>query len=316
MGFSENTVRKGIDIDMVVLRKSFAIFLMIAFFAAPGLCGVTEPLVLEIKEETLTLMATFTGDELCIRNGTEIFQRIPCDEETAKQAEACSMECISLIDMNFDGFPDLQILESLGSVNAYYACYLWNPESGLFEENEPLGEIANPTFHEDTKEISAFFHVNAMDNMESLSAWRNGELVMLWCKTQNYVDHLNLFEVTEERLNDDGVLENVFERHFTEKQMERYLQGELPLEKNVLDLMGRAAAEILGSNISGDPRFHGEYFPEGQHMTAWLVDLENGDLACFEVPDDGLALYLNKGGDNGTFRINFGKKATLGKRLN
>ena len=248
--------------------------------------------------------------------GTKTVQRIPCDEDTVRVVEEISMELVSPVDMNFDGFLDLQIPESLGSINTYYACYLWNPEKNLFQKNEALEEISSPQFHEDTKEIFSFFHGTATDNVEALYAWRDGRLTMLWRKTQSYEEDSGRFVITEESLKEDGTPGIDFERSFSEEELERYLQGDSGVNEKTRSLMKAASEAIFGTTISGEPRYHGEYTsPEGKHVAAWLVELGNGEMVCFEVPDGDTALYLNKGGDSGTFLINFGEVISLGDRL-
>ncbi len=301
---------------MVLIKRVLMMSLITAALAMPGGAEVMEPLTFKVGEGFPTLTVIFVEDALHVMDGTKTMQRIPCDEDVVRAVEEMSMELVSLVDMNFDGFLDLQIPESLGSINAYYACYLWNPEKSLFEKNEALEEIASPQFQEDTKEIFSFCHGTATDNVEALYTWRNGTLTLLWRKTQSYAEDSGRFVITEESLKGDGTLRIDLERSFSEEELDRYLQGDSGVNEKTHSLMKAASEAILGTTISGEPRYHGEYVsPEGKHITAWLVDLENGEIICFEVSDGDTALYLNKGGDNGTFLINFGKGITLGERL-
>ncbi|HPQ38083.1 MAG TPA: hypothetical protein PLW97_10605 [Synergistaceae bacterium] len=300
---------------MKLFGKIFMACLVAVIWTSPGISGVMEPVTFEVAEGFPSLTLTLVEGEVQVAEGAKMVQRIPCDEDAVRMAEEMSMELVSLVDMNFDGFPDLQILESLGSVNAYYACYLWNPEKSLFEKNEALEEIASPRFREDTKEISGFYHGSATDNVETLYAWREGGLTLLWRKTQAYEEDLGRFVITEERLKDDGTLETEFERSFSEEELELYLQGKSGLREEDHRRMEAASEQILGTKISGDPVYHGEALTENKGVTAWLAELENGEMVCFEVSYDGSMLYLNKGGDQGTFRVCFGEKVSLGKRV-
>lgn len=300
---------------MTMLKRTILACLITAALAIPGLSEATESRTFKVGEGAPTLTVTLGEGVIRIQKGTETIQDIPCDEETLREAENFSMDFVSLIDMNFDGFLDLQIPESLGSINVYYACYLWNPATESFERNDYLEEITSPRFDPARKEISSFCHGSATDNVEALYAWRNGRLTMLWRKTQSYDEDLGRFVLTEENLREDGTLGTDFERSFSEEEMDRYMQGDSGVDGGTRKLMERASEQILGFKIVGEPTFHGEALTEGKGVTAWLVDLENGDLACFEVSYDGSKLYMNKGGDNGTFRIEFGEKVTLGKRV-
>lgn len=57
---------------------------------------------------------------------------------------------VALVDYNFDGYRDLQLLSSLGARNAFYHVALWNPEQGRFDPLLMLGAepltLCNPTF--------------------------------------------------------------------------------------------------------------------------------------------------------------------------
>jgi len=41
-------------------------------------------------------------------------------------------------DLNFDGFPDLRLLEGTGVVNSSYLCWLWNPETQQYDYGSRL----------------------------------------------------------------------------------------------------------------------------------------------------------------------------------
>lgn len=90
---------------------------------------------------------------------------------------------------------------------------------------------------------------------------------------------------------------------------------EVSLDEGTREMISEVVKELLGSNISGDEEFHAESVTDGRDISAWLFNLKNGDIACFEVPDDRSGLYLNMGSDKGTFRVNFGERITLGDRV-
>jgi len=307
--------RKELKKDMNLFGKIFMACLAAAIWVSPGMSEVMEPVTFKVAEGFPSLTLTFAEGEVRVAEGAKMVQRIPCDEDAVRMAEEMSMELVSLVDMNFDGFLDLQIPESLGSINTYYACYLWNPEKNLFEKNEALEEIASPQFHEDAKEIFSFCHGSATDNVETLYAWREERLTLLWRKTQTYEEDLGRFVITEERLKDDDTLETEFERSFSEEELELYLRGESGLREEDRRRMEAASEQILGTKISGNPVYHGESLTENKGVTAWLAELKNGEMICFEVSYDGSMLYLNKGADQGVYRIHFGDRISLGERV-
>nr|WP_321502066.1 hypothetical protein [uncultured Dethiosulfovibrio sp.] len=87
------------------------------------------------------------------------------------------------------------------------------------------------------------------------------------------------------------------------------------LEEDTISLISRASRELLSSDIVGEGELHGEATTDGLPVSAWLFSLDNGDMACFEVPDDRSCLFINMGCDNGTFRVEFGHKVTLGEQV-
>lgn len=84
-----------------------------------------------------------------------------------------------IVDMNFDGFPDVCILYSLGMQNIYYDFWLWRPETGTFVFNEALSQVGSPQIDPETKKIHSFVHISAASNVESEYSWVNGELVLM-----------------------------------------------------------------------------------------------------------------------------------------
>ncbi len=94
------------------------------------------------------------------------------------------------------------------------------------------------------------------------------------------------------------------------------VSDEIPyLDEKTISLISKASRELLSSDISGDGELHGEGITDGLQVSAWLFNLENGDLACFEVPNDRSALFINMGYENGTFRVESGDKLTMGERV-
>ena len=94
------------------------------------------------------------------------------------------------------------------------------------------------------------------------------------------------------------------------------VSDEIPyLDEETISLISKASRELLSSDISGDGELNGEGITDGLQVAAWVFNLENGDLACFEVPNDRSALFINMGYENGTFRVESDDKLTMGERV-
>lgn len=300
---------------MKKMSRFFFACLAVIILVAPGISKEIAPLVFVVSDDGPSLGITVKDSCVIVLSGDSTVQEFPWRGDPLEEDEERSFELFSALDMNFDGFTDFRVARETGVSNLYYSCYLWNPKTGKFEENGPLGDISNPDFDEEAEKISSFTHESATDNREDIFRWVDGHLTMTWSKVQRYDEARGFFVVTEESLNDKGVMETISERSFDEVQISRYLDGEPCLDEETLSIISKASRELLSSDISGEGELHGEAITDGLSVAAWVFNLENGDMACFEVPDDRSALFINMGYENGTFRVESGDKLTIGERV-
>ena len=76
-------------------------------------------------------------------------------------------------DMNFDGYTDFRLPSSLGSVNSFYYCWLWDMSAKTFKYYPPLSAICSPVFNKNTDgQLSVQKHelVTADENITSTGA--------------------------------------------------------------------------------------------------------------------------------------------------
>ncbi|MDY3282824.1 M15 family metallopeptidase [Dysosmobacter sp.] len=89
-------------------------------------CGVYKIEVLEGETVLQTLLVKDAIDAACAAAGTENYG----DEDRTNYFTIDSG--LALEDLNFDGCPDLRLIQALGTVNASWLCWLWEPENSRF----------------------------------------------------------------------------------------------------------------------------------------------------------------------------------------
>ncbi len=92
----------------------------------------------------------------------------PASDDTATQLIA--------EDMNFDGYTDFRLPSSLGSVNSFYYCWLWDMSEKTFKYYYPLSAICSPEFKKDTKEIVSTNRSSASRYDVTTYTWVDGQL--------------------------------------------------------------------------------------------------------------------------------------------
>lgn len=226
---------------MRLLARSILTCLIIAILVTPGISEDFDPFVLKVSDSGPSLTVTVKYSTVVVKDGSRTVQKIPYDKESMdelmkemQEVNGDLSDLFSSLDMNFDGFLDLLISTSLYTRNTSYICYLWNPKIGKFEINEPLGDICNLTCDEETKKIRGFFHESASDNVEEEYEWLDGEITLTWRKIQIYDFEKELFVVTEERLNSDGVMVQVSEKFLSEDELIKLLEGESFLDEKII----------------------------------------------------------------------------------
>lgn len=93
------------------------------------------------------------------------------------------------VDMNFDGYLDLQFLNTLGATgNSGSRYWLYNPARARFEFNQSLSELGGAKADAATRTIHTYSKGGAagMVYWSAVHAWENGKLVTLEEESQNY----------------------------------------------------------------------------------------------------------------------------------
>lgn len=79
-------------------------------------------------------------------------------------------------DMNFDGYTDFRLPSSLGNVNSFYYCWLWDMSAKTFKYYPPLSAICSPVFNKNTKEIVSTNRSSAARYDVTTYKWIDGQL--------------------------------------------------------------------------------------------------------------------------------------------
>ena len=146
--------------------RRFLCALLLTLLCLPALAEETTPdLVFAVtnagpsgREERPNLLAV----EVTAADGS--FSQVVTWQSMEDATHDGPVPLVSLVDYNFDGYTDLQLLAAQGAYNVYYAVALWDAEQGCFREvaahckHLPGGKIAqeitqaefcNPAFYPD-----------------------------------------------------------------------------------------------------------------------------------------------------------------------
>lgn len=84
---------------------------------------------------------------------------------------------VVLVDMNFDGYTDVRVLQSQGVQNIYYDAWLFDPATRKFVKNDELSELGDAGFNVSDKTVTSFESLSATDKLDRTFTFENGKLV-------------------------------------------------------------------------------------------------------------------------------------------
>jgi len=110
---------------------------------------------------------------------------------------------LDTIDVNFDGYADLEIFSHDGGAgpNCGNNYYIFNPRTGLFDFNEQLSALSQPSISSKTKSIYSSCRAGAGIHGQETYAWRDRTLTLVEFYETNYLDDDNV-SVTHQFLVD------------------------------------------------------------------------------------------------------------------
>lgn len=151
--------------------------------------SVTEDAFNEAADRPYTLTAHITAEDGSLAQAVTWHSN-----ETPNIERAAAL--VLLVDHNFDGYHDLQLLTAAGARNVFYAFALWNPQQGRFDEVTTLHgeqlEVCNPILYHDRREILSIVQ----------DGWRYRTETLLWWRDDRTVVERVIAEVYDPGMND------------------------------------------------------------------------------------------------------------------
>jgi hypothetical protein len=98
-----------------------------------------------------------TLGDIDITTGTssEVIQTIDNATDPNAIAPAKALSVLAVVDANFDGYQDLQLLSQCGGTgNCSYDFYLYDPKANQFVHNDFLSGLTTPSFYEAKKQVT------------------------------------------------------------------------------------------------------------------------------------------------------------------
>lgn len=191
-------MRRLVMVLMLTLIWPFGVNLPLA-----QACEEGASLSVAIGKGAPTVSIAISADKIAVyREGRthSLLQEIPYTAAMLPELE--DSERVIAEDMNFDGYLDLKIASSQGSVNVYYNCWLWDPKSRNFVLQEELSRLASPVFNSDVKTVYSFTHISAADSEEAIYVWKDGRLWPVQIIERSYDPDGDRLIAREYRLDD------------------------------------------------------------------------------------------------------------------
>ncbi len=150
------------------MKQRILLFLLCAALLLPTLtaCGGERHDLLSSRE--------IDGITYCVRgSGTRVKQLVVKEGETILWSTSVKVDRkvgtlrgtygFEVLDLNFDGHPDLMIVTSVAGDCQAYQCWLKDPESGSYVKSEALSGLCNIQTDEKLQAVFAFSHTFRQD---------------------------------------------------------------------------------------------------------------------------------------------------------
>jgi hypothetical protein len=112
--------------------------------------------------------------------GKEI-QTIQNSTDPSAVAPASVKNLVTLVDANFDGYRDLQILLQCGATgNCSYNFYVYDPKTQEFVYNTFLSGLVTPSFDTVKKQVMTSSNSSASDTQSETYQYKDGQYTLIW----------------------------------------------------------------------------------------------------------------------------------------
>jgi hypothetical protein len=138
---------------------------------------------------------TFGNLEITEGGSDKIIQTIENTIDPNEIAPAKVQDFFKVVDANFDGYQDLQILLICGAQNCSYDFYIYDPKTNRFVHDNFLSDLKNPVFNQTKKQISQGWLFSVNDGGGETYQYENGQYTLIqreisaWDRTARTVTH-------------------------------------------------------------------------------------------------------------------------------
>lgn len=123
-----------------------------------------------------------TFGDLVIRQGIpgKVVQTIENETAAAAIAPAHVADVLAIVDANFDGYGDLQILNNCGATgNCSYDFYLYDPQANQFVHSDFLSKLGTPSFDPGRKRVMTSWNSSAADWQSETYQYQEGQYTLI-----------------------------------------------------------------------------------------------------------------------------------------
>jgi len=123
-----------------------------------------------------------TFGDLVITEGTtgKTVQTIENESEAGMIAPATAKDVLSIVDANFDGYGDIQLLSNCGATgNCSYNFYLYDPQTSHFVHNDFLSNLGTPSFDAVKKQVTTSWNSSAADWQSEIYQFQDGQYTLI-----------------------------------------------------------------------------------------------------------------------------------------
>lgn len=85
----------------------------------------------------------------------------------------------SVLDVNFDGFEDFEVLDFPGMYWNSFQYYIYNPDQNTFIQDPYLVELTDPTFHEEDELVHYSWHIGVNEFGHAVYEWEGANLKLI-----------------------------------------------------------------------------------------------------------------------------------------
>lgn len=177
-----------------------------------------------VNSDLPALTFEFTGNpdntfgNLVITDATtgKVVQTIENTTEPGLIEPSTADRVLSLLDANFDGYRDIQLMSNCGATgNCSYNFYLYDPKTGQFVLNDFLTGLGTPSFDSAKKQVITNWNSSAADWQSETYQYQGGQYTLIGRDISEWNRRSNMVTLSKWELH-NGKMELVSseEKHF------------------------------------------------------------------------------------------------------